>query len=131
MDPGMATAPATKAATAAPGSTGTVLSPSHWAPGALAMIACTVLMVFFMFFSSVVASLLVPGRPAVGAAVAFIGLVASAVLSHLFYRRAQDALEADPALRGRWIVENSWWLVPVLGLALPMAGLAAAVQFMD
>ncbi|MHB1260686.1 MAG: hypothetical protein ACYC2H_03110 [Thermoplasmatota archaeon] len=130
MDSGMATAPATASGMAA-GPAVDATTEAHWAPGALAMIACTVLMVFFMFFSSVVASLLVPGRPAVGAAVAFIGLVASAVLSHVFYRRAHAALEADPALRGRWMVENSWWLVPVLGLALPLAGVAAAVQFMD
>ncbi len=127
----MATAPATTATPTTPGSAGTAASQAHWAPGALAMVASTVLMMFFMFFSSVVASLLVPDRPAVGAAIAFIGLVASAVLSHVFYRRAQAALEADPALRGRWVIENSWWLVPVLGLALPLAGVAAAVQFMD
>lgn len=98
-----------------------------WAPGALPMVACTALMVFFMFFSSLVVNLLMPDRPAAGAFVAFAGLVASAVLSHFYYRRAKEALAQDARLRGRWLVENSWWLLPILGLALPLVGIVTAI----
>ncbi|MEA3165777.1 MAG: hypothetical protein QOJ26_643 [Thermoplasmata archaeon] len=101
-----------------------------WAPGLLPMLACTTLMVFFMFFSSVVADLLVPGKPEMGAVFAFVGLVASGSLSHVYYKRARAALDNDATLHGRWLVENSWWLVPVAGLALPMAGIIAAVRYL-
>jgi hypothetical protein len=106
------------------------MTTGKWAPGLLPMLACTILMVFFMFFSSIVADLLVPSKPEMGAVFAFVGLVASASLSHVYYRRARAALDANAALQGRWLVENSWWLVPVAGLALPMAGIIAAVQFL-
>lgn len=50
------------------------------------------------------------GRPW-ALALSLLLFLAAAVLCHRAYLRAKRALAKDPTLRGRWFVENAWWVL--------------------
>lgn len=59
----------------------------------------------------------------------FLLFLAAAVLCHRAYLHAKRALAEDPKLRGRWFVENAWWvlLIPfVAGFLVVVAILVVA-----
>lgn len=126
-----ATGTAAATATARPAASAAPAPAERWVPGVLRLYAWTFLMLLSPAVASMAAwraGLVDPSSP-LPAVAAFLLLGTFAFLAHRSYERARRRLRDEPGLRGRWLVENAWWIV-VAACMLPLLAGTLAVALL-